>query len=146
MPLRQRGFVQDQLIRPARHRLAIPFAILRADFEGAPIDIVAVFLRHRLVVFLDPPLHLGEQCVGQRLVRGHRRFEITVFFRQIVQHLAVRHLRVAGVAQPGIIVGQGDAMMGEAVRTAGGNGRLGKIGHSVSIYDRVVLIGLAALA
>ncbi|KFL48651.1 hypothetical protein IL54_4574 [Sphingobium sp. ba1] len=32
------------------------------------------------------------------------------------------------------------------MRTASGNGRLGKIGHSVSIYDRVDVIWSAALA
>src|SRR3546814_12848747 len=64
--------------------------------------IVAVLLRDGTVILLDAALHFREQPVGQRLARLHRRFEIGVFLLQIGQHLPVLHLRIAGVAQPGI--------------------------------------------
>ena len=129
MPLRQRGFVQDQLVgRPVRLRgrgAAIPFAILRAGLEGAPIDIVAILLRHRRVIFLDAPLHFLEQPVDQRLVRRHRAFEPAIFRLQIGQDILVLHLRITRIAQPGIGILHLDAMVGKLMEAAFGDGRAG---------------------
>ena len=74
--------------------LAEPLAVLRAGLERPPISTS----RRRFSgtagsVFLDPPLHLLEQRVDQRLVRRHRRFEISVLGLQIGEHVIVGDIR-----------------------------------------------------
>src|SRR3546814_12935748 len=70
-------------------------------------------------------LHFGEKGVDQRLVWCHRRFEIGVFGLQIAKHRGIFDLRIAGIAQPCVIVRDGDAVAGAAVRTGFGDGGLG---------------------
>ncbi len=142
MPLGQRGLIEDQLVLniaiPARDRLAIPFAILRADLERAPIDIVAILLRDGLVILLDAALHLLEQRVDHALMRLHRLLEPAILLLQIGQHRLVLHIGIAGIAQPGIGIVQHAAMMLDPVLAAVGDGRRRKqrgIGHSLSLFS-----------
>src|SRR3546814_8239760 len=79
-----------------------------------------------------PAAHFGEQRVDQRAVRSHRRFEIGVFGLQIGKHVRVLHLRIAGIAQPGVVVADGDAVVGEAVRAAFRERRGGKGGQEAT--------------
>jgi hypothetical protein len=85
-------------------RAAVPGAVLSAGLKGPPIFEGAVLHRHRRIVLLDAPPHLLEQCIDQRPVRLHRRFEIGILGLQIVEHVLVIDLGIARVAQPRIRV------------------------------------------
>ena len=144
MPLRQRRLIEDELVLAAvlgsADRAAIPFAILRPHLERAPVDPVAVLLRHRAVILLDAPLHLREQRVDQWLVRLHRLFEPAILLLQIGENFLVLHIGIAGVAQPGIGVVDRPAMMLDmvlaALRDRGGGEDRGRglgLGHAASV-------------
>ena len=124
--LGQRRLVEDQLLAvlPA-DRGAEPLAVLRALLEAPPVEVGAVLGRDRGIVFLEAPLELVEDPAGQRLARRHDRLEVGVLGLQVVEHRGVRHLGIASVAQPGVVVDQRRAVDGLALRPAGGLGRLG---------------------
>ena len=123
VPRGLRRLVQHQLVGPARHRTAIPQPILAAGLERPPIGMVAVDLRHRGVVLLQPALHLVEQRVDQRGVRGHRRIEIGVLGLQIVEDLRILDRGIRLVLQPVIGIRDRDAVRGGGVRADRGDGR-----------------------
>src|SRR3546814_16739725 len=87
-----------------------------SGLERPPVKPVAILRRNACIIFLLAALHFGEKGVDQRLVWCHRRFEIGVFGLQIAKHRGIFDLRIAGIAQPCVIVRDGDAVAGEAVR------------------------------
>src|SRR3546814_6773630 len=95
------------------------------------------------IVLLLPAAHFGEQRVDQRAVRSHRRFEIGVFGLQIGKHVRVLHLRIAGIAQPGVVVADGDAVVGEAVRAAFRERRWGRSEEHTSELQSLMRISYA---
>jgi hypothetical protein len=129
LALGESGFVEDQLIGSARNRLAPPFAILSAGLERGPVEPVAILLRNRGIVFLDAPLHLFVEPVGQRLVRRHHAFEIQILRRQIREHVLVGDVGVVRILEPRPRVVDRHAVRGERMRSLFGDGRRGGIGH-----------------
>ena len=66
----------------------------------------------------------------KRVQRVHSTSGIT----EMVEDLGILHLGVAGIAQPGVIVAQLDAVMGGAAGLPGGDGRAnGGIGHRLAL-------------
>ena len=112
VPFGQGHLVQDQLVRSACHRPAPPLLVFRAFLELDPVKMIAVLLRNRLVGLLDPRPHLLEQAVDPALLAGHAGFEPGVLRLKVGQNLIVLHLGIARIAQPGVIVGHGDAVVG----------------------------------
>src|SRR3546814_18362063 len=90
------------------------------------------------IVLLLPAAHFGEQRVDQRAVRSHRPFEIGVFGLQIGKHVRVLHLRIAGIAQPGVVVAGGADVVGEAVRAAFRERRGGKSGQEANPWMETI--------
>ena len=111
VPFGKRILVEDQHTLSTVHRLAVVFAILRALFEFGPVEPVAAALGNGRIVLLDARLHLVEQFVDQFLVRLHPRLEPGVLCFEMGEHGLVGHLRIAGVAQPGVRIGDGDPVM-----------------------------------
>ena len=122
----QRDFIEDQLIGAAvigsTDRTPPPFLVFGAFLIFDPVEPVAVLLRNRSVGFLDAAAHFGEQALDCRLLRRHARLEPGVFGLQMRQHRRIVHLGIAGIAQPGIVVGHGDAMMRDVAGPLGGDG------------------------
>ncbi len=120
LALRQRHFVEDQFVGAAvvdrADGTAPPLLVFRALLELDPVEPVAVLLRHRLIGFLDAGPHFLEQRVDLPLAPCHPRFEPAIFRFQVLQHGLVGDLRITGIAQPCIIVGDGQAMVGEGMR------------------------------
>ena len=135
LALGQRDLVEDQLIRPACHGPPPPLLVFRALLEFDPVEVVAILLRHRFVRFLDPRAHLGEQAVDQRLLRRHPRLEPGVFRLEVGKDLRILDLRIKGVAQPGVVIGHGDTVMGFDVRHFLGDGGCGQ-GHVPALWCR----------
>ena len=141
--LGQLVLVDQQLVRPARRRLAPVLAILRAFLELGPVDVVAVLLGHRAVVLLDTRAHLGEQGFGEGCLRRHLGFEIGVLRLDVVQHVLVVDGGIGLVVEPVIRVFDGDPVAGVAVRAlfrdggldfCGGRGG-GRRGHAGRILS-----------
>jgi len=118
--------VEDQFIAAAGNRLAVPAAVLRAGLERPPVKPVAVLDRNRAVVLLDPPLHLLEQLLKQRLVLSRPGFEISVLGVQIGEDIRVIDLGIFRVAQPVPRVLDGDAVALIAVGAPLGGRRSGE--------------------
>ena len=126
MPSASTGSSKMTWSSPPRDRLAVPGPILRARLERPPVEPVAVADRDRAVVLLDPPLHLLEQLVDQRLVLRLPALEIGVLGLQIGEHVGVIDLRIFGIAQPVPRVLDRDAVAFVAVGALLGVGRGGE--------------------
>ena len=90
----------------------------------------AVGLGHARIVFLDAPAHLGDQRLLQRLGRPENRLGVTVLRLQVRPDVGIEPRRVAQdllpvcVLQPGIVVGERDAVERALKRTPARDGRL----------------------
>ena len=135
LALRKLILVEDQLVRAALHWLAVMLAILRALVKFRPIDPVAILLRDRRIIFLDPALHLLENRLGQRRLRLHLRLIIGVFRLEMGEDFLIVDHRIALVAQPVIFVADRHAVRGVCMRALFGKWRLdggvGLFGHGV---------------
>jgi hypothetical protein len=78
--------------------------------KGGPVDPVAVLLRDRTFVFLDPRFHFLEQLAGQRFLAGHILFKPLILLFQIIEHIFVIDLRIALVFEPVIGIADRIAM------------------------------------
>ena len=100
--------------------------VLPAGNGGRVVVPRAIGRGHRTVVLLDACLHLLEQRFLQRIGAGHGGLHIGVFGLEIGADIRVEQLRAAhdvlpvGSAQPGVVVGQRDAMMRDCDRLLGG--------------------------
>jgi hypothetical protein len=107
----------------AAERPPQPSPVLGTRREAPLVLVVTLARRHRPVVLLDPALQLRVQPIDEALVRRHERPEVGVLRLQVGQDLRVLHLRVAGVAQPRVIVVPDDAEALLALRDALGDRR-----------------------
>ena len=92
--LRKCILIQDELIRTTSDWLTIMFAILRAFFEFRPIDVIAVLLRDRTIVFFDAALHFLKNRFRKLSLRRHLRFEIGVLCFYMRQNLGIIDCRI----------------------------------------------------
>ena len=137
--LRQPVHIQQRLLRPVG--TAPPPAvngILPALLKANIVVILALLLRHRIVILLDAPPDFGVQRFLPRAQGLQKRLRVGVFGSQ------VRHRRrVVRIPQPAPGVGTGVAVGGEGIGTLRRNGRGG---HLVRRSHRVLLSSYADCA
>ena len=104
--------------RAADHLVLTAFAKLREVFERP------VRGRHARIILLDPAAHFGDQFCLQRRRMTEERFGVGVLRLEIgadvgVQHgWVAQHLLPSRILQPGVVVGEGDAVPRKAFRAA----------------------------
>ena len=133
MALGQRDLVENQFVRSPADRAAPPLLVFGAFLELDPVEPVAILLRDRLVGLFDPRAHFLEQRVDPALLPGHPRFEPGVLGLQVGEHGLVGDFRIAGIAQPGVVIADRDAVVGFDVRLFGGDGGCGQ-GHGAGLW------------
>lgn len=133
LPLRQGVGIEHDLLAAC---LALVPARLAADqrvLAAAPIAAVVeerpIRLRQLAVVLLDPSTHFPNERALERPRRRHQRVAPGVFRLDMRPDLRRQYVGIAQHvspvlgAKPGVVVGEGDAMYGTALRTDGGNRR-----------------------
>ena len=144
--LRELIAVEHDLFRAAMARHAPEQLMLPALAEFAEIGKVAVRRRHAGIVLLDAPAHLRDQLFLQgagmpehAIGIGVFRFEIFADIR--IEHAGVvQHLLPVRVLQPGIVVGDGDAMGREGMRPARRDGCFVGLVHAILVRSAALLV------
>ncbi len=126
--LGERVAVDQHLLLAARPRHAAEQRMLTARHVARVIGKPTVRRGHRGVVFLDAPLHLGEQALLQRVGVGHHRRGMGVFLFEMgpdcgIEQRGIAHHRlpVRG-PQPSVVVNPPDAVVQRHGRDAAGKG------------------------
>ena len=81
------------------------------------------------IVLLDAALHLFEQGFGERGMGRHGGFEVGILGVEIIEHIGVGDVRVAGIADPRPRIVDRDAVVGRRRGTLGGGRRGGQLGQ-----------------
>ena len=117
------GVAVEQLLLVASvARLAAQDRMLAALPIAHVIGERPVRARHRGVVLLDAPLHLGEQRLLQRLGVRQRSLDVLVLGFEVTADLRIEQRRIAHHlapvvgAQPRVVIDQRDAMPGRRLR------------------------------
>ena len=124
--LGQLRFVQNRPGRAVRSFFAGDTEVdpvLRPRLEAPGVEPGPALHRHAAVVVFQPALEFLEQLLLKPGQRRHDRFPVGIFGLEIVENRRVADIGIAGIAQPGVVVGPAVAMMVRDDRPARGNRR-----------------------
>ena len=124
--LGQSRFVQDRpgrTVRPLFPRDTEVGPVLRPRREAPGVEPRPVLHRHAAVVVLQPALEFPEQLLLKPGQRRHDRFPVGILGFKMIENCRIADIGIAGIAQPGVVVGPAVAVMLRDDRPAGGNRR-----------------------